>query len=186
MSTLATRGRAARVPVGTTSRAVWVGRVVAAVVGSAVVGSLLWYVGVLPHGYPASLMLSLGFGLVVFLVVWTAQEHGPHLEAAAWFTSRREEAAPPTSLDYRMLRLRRDLRDALERNDRTDDIYALVRELAAERLSAHHDLDLSTQPEEAVRVLTADLTAYLNRPPRGTERRSRRQLERAIDGIEEL
>lgn len=180
------RGGLAATPVRPTSRARWVARVLGALVVSAGLGGVLWYVGVLPHDLAPSLALSLGFGLVVFLVVWTAQEHGPHLEVALWHRPRHQEHEPVAALDYRMLRLRRDLRAALERNDRPDEIYPLVVELTAERLAARHEIDLRTQPERAREVLPAGLTAYLTRPPKGTERRSRRQLERAIQGIEDL
>lgn len=173
-------------PVTPTTRAAWVGRVVSALAGTVLVGSLLWYIGVLRHGYPASLLLALAFGAVICLVVWTAQEHSPRLEAATWFSTRREESTAPSSLDYRMLRLRRDLRDALERDDRADEVFGLVRDLAAERLQARHGVDLTTDPEAAARLMTPGLSAYLARPPEGTRRRSPRDLDRAIYGIEEL
>ncbi|HLS41268.1 MAG TPA: hypothetical protein VK038_10940 [Ornithinicoccus sp.] len=180
------RTATAMTPVRPTSRARWVGRVLGGAALSVALGSLLWYVGVLPHGYLVSVALALALGLVVLLVVWTAQEQGPHLEAATWYSPVDREAVSVMALDYHMLRLRRDLRAALERNDRPDEIYPLIVELAAERLAARHAIDLRTRPEEARRVLAPGLAAYLDKPPEGTERRSRRQLERAIEGIEEL
>lgn len=180
------RTATAMTPVRPTSRARWVGRVLGGSAVSVALGSVLWFVGVLPHGYLTSIALALVLGLVVLLVVWTAQEQGPHLAAATWYSPTDREAVPVLALDYHMLRLRRDLRAALERNDRPDEIYPLVVELAAERLAARHAVDLRTQPEEARRLLAPGLTAYLTNPPKGNERRSRRQLERAIQGIEEL
>lgn len=149
-------------------------------------GAVLAVVGVLRHDLPTTVLLVAVVGVVVSLLTWTLAEHGTRLSAPYWFASTREEAVRPAPLDYRMLRLRRDLRDALERSDREDEIYPVVRQLAAERLRARHDLDLDTQPEEAATVLHEQLTRYLTHPPQGTGKRSKRDLTRALDRIEEL
>jgi len=84
------------------------------------------------------------------------------------------------------VRLRRDLRDAVERDDRSDEIYPVLRGLAAERLRAHHQIDLDTEPERARQVVDADLWRYLTTPPTDTRKRSRTSLQTAIEGIENL
>lgn len=150
------------------------------------VGALLWFINVLRTDVVTALVLALAVGAVITLLTWVMSEEGPRLTRAHWFASMREESVRPGALDYRMLRLRRDLRDATERNDRTDEIFPVVRDLVAERLRANHGLDLVTDWDEARAVIHPDLAAYLSDPPTGTARRSKRQLARALDRIEEL
>lgn len=168
------------------SRARRVRQVVLAVVATAGIGAILSAVGVLQEDLATTILVVAVVGAVVTLLTWTFAEHGLRLGTPYWFASTREESVRPATLDYRMLRLRRDLRDALERADREDQIYPVVRQLAAERLRARHQLDLDRQPEEAAVVMHEQLTRYLTRPPKGTEKRSKRDLTRALDRIEEL
>lgn len=161
-------------------------RTAQAFLATAVVGGILWYIGVFRFDLATSLVLALAVGSVISLLTWVMSEAGPRLSAAYWFASMREEAVRPAALDYRMLRLRRDLRDATERTDREDLIFDTIRAIAAERLAAHHDIDLDTQPEVAAQVMHRDLTHYLSHPPTGTGKRSKRDIDRALDRIEEL
>lgn len=183
----------ARTGIGTGGRAVrargrWhrSRRAILAFLGTAVVGALLWFVNVLRFDLPTALIIALMIGTVVTLLTWVMAEESPRLKAPYWFATNREESVRPAALDYRMLRLRRDLRDATERSDRTDEIYPVVRSLAAERLLANHDIDLDSAPEAAAQVMGPRLTAYLTHPPTGTGRRSKRDIDRALDRIEEL
>lgn len=151
-----------------------------------IVGGLLWYVGSLPHSPPEVLLVILIGGVAVTLALTSVGRVGEGVERAHWVSTPRHEATPPSALDYRLLRLRRDLRDALERDDRPDQIHGVLRDLAAERLRTHHDIDLDAEPERAQKVVDARLWHYLTHPPTDTRRRSRSALENAIEGIEKL
>ena len=168
------------------SRAAWAWRIGSTVVVATGIGLLLWYVNSLRHGVVLSAGVVASVTAVVALLVWTTGEHGQRLQAASWFPSRREEATPPSSLDYRLLRLRRDLRDTTERNDREDCIYPQIVELTQERLQSGHGIDLHAEPDRAGEVLHPELVKYLTHPPHGTGKRSRRELHTVIQRIEEL
>ena len=160
--------------------------VVPGVVIAALLGGLLFFIGALPYSWPLAVVVVGLSGLVGGLMTWGMVVTAGDVEQAYWVSTPRQETAPPDAMDYRLLRLRRDLRDALERDDRADEIYPVVRELAAERLLAHHDVDLETQPEQARALLDPHLAAYLEHPPTDTRRRSRSALHTAIEGVEKL
>ena len=149
-------------------------------------GALLYYVGSLRYSIPEAVAVVLLAALVVGLVPWAVSGTGHDAERAFWVSTPRGEAAPPSALDYRLVRLRRDLRDAVERDDRPDEIYAVLRGLAAERLRAHHQIDLDTEPDRAREVVDQPLWRYLTTPPTDTRKRSRTALQAAIEGIEKL
>ncbi|MDQ3357927.1 MAG: hypothetical protein M3520_03515 [Actinomycetota bacterium] len=173
-------------PLAPMSRAAWTRRIGSTVVVATGIGLLLWYVNSLRHGVVLSAAVVASVTAVVALLVWTTGEHGQRLQAASWFPSRREEATPPSALDYRLIRLRRDVRDTTERNDREDSIYPLIVELTQERLQYGHGIDLHDEPDRAGEVLHPDLVKYLTHPPHGIGRRSRRELHTVIQRIEEL
>lgn len=162
------------------------GNLVPALILVPAAGGLLWYVGSLPHSLPETVLVILLGGAAVTLTLTSVARIGEGVERAHWLSTPRTDAVPPAALDYRLLRLRRDLRDAVERDDRRDDVHAVVRELAAERLRARHDIDLDTQPERAEQLVGPALWHYLTHPPTDTRRRSRSALENAIDRIEKL
>jgi hypothetical protein len=149
-------------------------------------GGLLFYVGSLRYSVPEAVAAVLLGALVIALVPWAITATGHDAERAFWVSTPRAEAAPPSSLDYRLVRLRRDLRDAVERDDRTDEIYPILRGLAAERLQAHHQVDLDAEPERAQEIVDPHLWRYLTTPPTDTRKRSRTSLQTAIEGIEKL
>ncbi|WP_256839637.1 hypothetical protein [Ornithinimicrobium faecis] len=177
-----TRGSAVR------SRSRWhrTRRAVLAFLCTVAAGVLLWFINDLRFDLFTALVIALTVGAVVTLLTWVMAEESPRLKAAYWFATSREESVRPAALDYRMLRLRRDLRDSTERSDRTDEIHPVIRALAAERLLAHHDIDLDSAPEAAAEVMGPRLTAYVSHRPTGTGRRSKRDIDRALDRIEEL
>ena len=149
-------------------------------------GAGLWFIGSLPYGLlPAVLVVLLG-GTVATLTLYAVARLGEDVDQAYWVSTPRQEAVPPDVMDYRLVRLRRDLRDALERDDRGDDIYPVIRELAAERLRALHDIDLETHPEDAQRVMDPQLWRYLAAPPTDARKRSKSALHTAIEGVEKL
>ncbi|QFG67951.1 hypothetical protein [Ornithinimicrobium pratense] len=150
------------------------------------VGALLYYIGSLPHTLPAAVLVVLLGTAVLALIHRVLAQDGRGVEPAYWVSTPHAESTPPAAMDYRLLRLRRDLRDALEREDRPDHIYPVLRELTAERLRARHDIDLDDQPELARQVLSPGLIRYLDAPPTDTRRRSRSALHHAIEGIEKL
>lgn len=175
-------------PVARTRRGRWdrVRRALGAFLATAAIGTLLWFINVLRFNLAAAVVLAVLVGAVVTLLSWVMSEESARLKPAYWFATTREESVRPAALDYRMLRLRRDLRDATERSDRTDEIFPVIRALAAERLLTDHGIDLDTEPEAAAAVLHPDLLRYLSRPPTGTAKRSKRDIARALDRIEEL
>lgn len=76
------------------------------------------------------------------------------------------------------MRLRRDVRDTAERNDRPDTIAPLLFELATARLQARHGFNVHDADTEAARrLLPPDLHSYLLAAGSGTARRSKRELE---------
>lgn len=161
-------------------------RAVVAFVVTMAVGALLWYINVLRTDVVTALVLAFAVGSVVTLLTWVMSEESPRLTRAYWFPAMREESVRPTALDYRLLRLRRDLRDTVERSDRHDEIFPVLRDLAAERLQTNHGIDLGADPKAAEAVMHPDLVKYLSKPPTGTQKRSKRELSRALDRIEEL
>lgn len=150
------------------------------------VGAGLYYIGSLRHSLLEVVLLVLLAAAVLMLLPWAITRTSNDAERAYWASTPRQESVPPAALDYRLVRLRRDLRDALERDDRTDPIHPLLREITAERLRSLHDIDLDTEPERARAVLDPNLWTYLTTAPTGTRRRSRTMLHTAIEGIEKL
>lgn len=150
------------------------------------VGALLWYIGSLPHTVPEVVLVVLLGTATLGLIHRVLSSAGREVEPAYWVSTPHAESAAPTAMDYRLLRLRRDLRDALERDDRPDHIYPVLRELAGERLRHEHDIDLDEQPEAARQVLPPGLAGYLDSPPTDHRKRSRNALLHAIEGIEKL
>ena len=124
--------------------------------------------------------------LAAALVPWALSRTSRYAERAYWASTPRQESVPPAALDYRLVRLRRDLRDALERDDRADEIHPLLRELTRERLEALHGIDLDTDPEAARAVMDPHLWRYLTHPPTDERRRSKSALHTAIEGVEKL
>lgn len=149
-------------------------------------GAVLFYVGSLRYSIPEAVLAVLLGALVLALVPWAISGTGSQAQRAFWVSTPRTEAAPPSALDYRLVRLRRDLRDAVERDDRSDEIYPVLRDLAAERLLSTHGIDLDTEPERAREVTDPHLWHYLTHPPTDTRKRSRSSLHAAIEGIEKL
>lgn len=161
-------------------------RTATAFVLTAIAGLVLWYINVLRVDLTTALVITVVVGAIVTLLTWVMSEESPRLKPAYWFASMRQESTRPSAMDYRIMRLRRDLRDATERSDRTDEIFPLVRALAAERLAAHHDIDLATDPDAGQALMHPDLVKYLSHPPTDTHKRSKREIARALDRIEEL
>lgn len=149
-------------------------------------GVVLYVVGSLRYSLAEALLAVTLAAVVLGLAPWAVSRTARRSERAYWVSTPRQEAVPPSALDYRLVRIRRDLRDAAERDDRPDEIQPLLRELAAERLRAHHDVDLDTEPERARALLDPQLWHYLSTRPPGTRRRSRAVLNTALEGIEKL
>lgn len=151
-----------------------------------VVGALLYYVGSLRYSALEAVAAVLLGAVVLGLVPWAIARTGSGADRAYWLTLSTQDAAPPAPLDYRLVRLRRDLRDAVERDDRVDEIYPVLRELAAERLRSRHGVDLDAEPERARPLVDDHLWRYLTTPPTDSRKRSRTALQTAIEGIERL
>lgn len=167
----------------------WLGpwrRTLPIVLGVLALGAGLAYIGSLRHSTLEVVLLVVAAAVLIALLTSALSETPAGAERAYWASTPRQETTAPSSLDYRLISLRRDLRDALEREDRRDAIHGLLRELTAERLQANHDIDLDAEPERARAVLDPNLWTYLTNPPTDTRRRSRALLHTAIEGIEKL
>ncbi len=164
----------------------WPARIALSVITCAALGALAWYVGSLGHHPALNVLVILACGAVAFPLTWTIADHGQHATIATWYATRQEESAPPVSLDYRLLWLRRDLRDTVERADRPDTIHPLLVELVRERLRTKHGIDLDTQPAAARELLPPNLVRYLDQPATANRRQDRRRLEDIVHRIEEL
>ncbi len=167
-------------------RHAWITRTAVAVICIGLGGALLWFGGSLPREPIVAAVVAVLVGGALAALWWSSIDLPRPADAASWYAVRRDEAAVPPSLDYRLVRLRRDLRDALERNDRRDEVHPLIRELTRARLMQRHTVDLDAQPDEAAALMSAALTTYLASPPKANEKRSMKQLSDALTGIEEL
>src|SRR5699024_10381273 len=116
------------------------------------------------HSLPETLLVVLLGGAALTLTLTSVARAGEGVERAYWASTPRTDAVPPAALDYRLLRLRRDVRDAVERDDRRDEVHAVLRDLAAERLRARHGVDLDTEPARAAELLGPALHHYLSHP----------------------
>ncbi len=164
----------------------WVGRAISATLLGTAAGAILWLVGSLPTE-PGTAALTIGALVATLGILWWSSSDLPRpAEAASWYVVRQDEASVPQALDYRLVRLRRDLRDAIQHTDRPDQIYPLVRRLARDRLNERHSIDLEQEPERAAQALSPALGSYLAHPPIDTGKCSATQLAHALTGIEEL
>lgn len=168
------------------SRPTWIQRVLGALVVVALGGLLLWYVRVLPDSLPLALLVMSLLVAVVALLMWSLADHSGDLEAASWHAATAAQSSGPMSLDYRLVRLRRDLRDALERNDRPDAIHPLVCDLTVERLQARRGVDARSDPDAARALLDPAVWDYLTTPPTTNAKRSVRQLAHVLDELEQI
>ncbi|MGB3827330.1 MAG: hypothetical protein WA962_01005 [Ornithinimicrobium sp.] len=169
-----------------TRRSSWVARLLTVVVVAAAVGALLWFVGSLPRDPAVAAVVVVVLAASFGLLWWSTSDLPPPAEAASWYSVRRDDATVPPALDYRLVRLRRDLRDTLERSDREDLVHPLIASLTRERLLERHGIDLHTHPQDARQHLTPELLRYLAHPPKSTAKGSFRQISDALTGIEEL
>lgn len=167
-------------------RGPWSARIaVAALLG---VGALVLFrfIGVLRADWATSIATMVVLVAAVTVLAASISDHGARLHRAYWDDQPLDESAPPTSLDPQMTRLTRDLRDAVEREDRPDTIHAQIRDLARERLLRRHQIDLDAEPELAAQVVPADLRRYLDSAPRDTGRVPSHEIARALSRIEDL
>lgn len=169
------------------SRRTWLQRALGALAVVAMLGLLLWYVRVLPDSLPLALLVMLLMVAVIGMLMWSLADHAGDLEAASWHAALPDrESSGPMALDYRLARLRRDLRDALERDDRPDTIHPLICDLAVEQLRARRGVEARSDPEAARQVLDPAVWDYLTTPPTTNARRSSKQLARVLDELERL
>ncbi|GAA4426844.1 hypothetical protein GCM10023169_26090 [Georgenia halophila] len=164
----------------------WRRLTIAAVVTMAVLGTTLWQGGLLPAPWPVGVAVTVVAGLALVLAVWTLVQNLDLLTPASWFGPQDLEVPPSRpGLDARLARLRRHLRDTVERDDRPDAMQELLRELAADRLAAR-GVDLDADPQAAEALMHPSLTRYLAHSPQDTRPRNRRELADVVGRIEEL
>lgn len=168
------------------NRSSWVARIATVVVLATLGGVLLWFVGSLPREPWLAATVVLGVVGSGSLLWWSRSDMPTPAETASWYAVRRDDASVPPALDYRLIRLRRDLRDALERSDREDLVHPLISSLARDRLLERHGIDLHTDPARASQHLSPALATYLANPPRTTAKANFAQMSNALTGIEEL
>ncbi|MDO5738958.1 MAG: hypothetical protein Q4P07_02300 [Ornithinimicrobium sp.] len=149
-------------------------------------GALLFFIGSLRYTVLEAALVVLLAAVVISLAPLVLTRSGRYAERAYWASTPRQESVPPAALDYRLVRLRRDLRDAVERDDRTDEIYPLLRDLTSERLLALHGINIESDPEGAKAAMDPHLWRYLTHPPTDDRRRSRGALHTALEGIEKI
>ncbi len=164
----------------------WTTRTVVAVLCIGLAGPLMWFVGSLPRDPVFAGVVAVIVGGAIAAMWWSSVDLPRPVDAASWYAVRRDESAVPPALDYRLVRLRRDLRDALERKDRGDEVHPLLRELTRTRLMQRHTVDLDADPDAAAALMSPALATYLASPPKACEKRSMKQLSDALTGIEEL
>ncbi len=168
-------------------RRLWIARGATALFAVALTGALLWLAGTLPSSRAAA-------GVAVAVVVgccivlwWTRKDLLSPVDAASWYVARRDEAVAPPAMDYRLVRLRRDVRDAVTTSDgRPDRIHPQLVHLSEQLLRERHGIDLETEPERAAALLTEALSTYLSTPPATNHHTTVRELDRAVLGVEQL
>lgn len=168
------------------ARGSWAARIATVIILAAAGGGLLWFVGSLPRDPILAGAVIVIVAGSLSLLWWSRSDMPPPAETASWYAVRRDHASLPPALDYRLIRLRRDLRDALERSDREDVVHPLISSLARDRLLERHGIDLHTDPAGARQHLSAALVAYLAHPPKSTAKANFTQISNALSGIEEL
>lgn len=156
----------------------------AAVAG--LVGTVLVYVGALPHGLALNVVVVLAAAAALAVLCWNVSDGSTGLGTATWYVHDDAETAPLPQIDGRLMRLRRDLRDTVERSDRGDSVHPLLLELTEERLWARHDVSLLQDAERARTLLPEDLYRYLTTPPGPRSQPTARALHVLIDRIEAL
>lgn len=168
------------------TRRVWPRRVLRVAALTVVVGAVLWYISSLPGNPALAAAVMTLLTTVGALLVWSHTDHADELEPAAWHLTRTTESTPPMSLDYRLVRIRRDLRDALERSDRPDAIHPLICDLVIQQVRQRHGVDARADPEAARAHLPPDLWHYLTHPPQDTRRRSAKELATMLGHLERI
>lgn len=173
---------------GRRRRRLWQVRVVVSLASVAAVGLLLSYVRVIDHPWYLSLAIVLTLGFAIAATTIVLSEHGPRVGPAQWSPAfDREAAHPPGGMDLRLMWLRRQVAEVVERREDSPELRELLSRLAAAALLERHDIDMQAEPERAAKLLHPDLIAYLNSPaPSGPTARPMRALTRAIDRIEEI
>lgn len=162
----------------------WGFKVLKPLLATLVIGGALLFLQSLRHGVALDILLILAAGAALTLLTWTGVELREATRQAVWFTHRDDEYVAPMQIDQRLLRLRRDLRDTVDRGDRTDAVRPLLADLAQDRLQADHGIGLDDPA--AVTLLTEPVHRYLTTDRGDTARRSKKTLHTVIDRIEAL
>ncbi|MGB3686847.1 MAG: hypothetical protein WA991_13585 [Ornithinimicrobium sp.] len=165
----------------------WIARGMTALLTVAATGALLWFAGTLPSSVAAAAAAVAVIVGCCILLWWTRKDLPAPIDTASWYVVRRDEAVVPPAMDYRLVRLRRDVRDALTKShDRPDRIHPQVMHLSEHLLRERHGIELETEPERATAVMDDALSAYLSSPPTMNHRTAVRELDRVLRGVEQL
>jgi len=158
------------------------GLLAALVVGT---GAACWTLGMLAPRPSSAVTLALLL-CAVAATWWTSRDLPRPADPASWYVLRRDDASAPPALDYRLVRLRRDLRDTVQSQDHGDAVYPLIRGLAAHRLLTAHGVDLDADPTRAQEHLPPALRDYLASSDTAAQRRSMARISAAVAGIEQM
>ncbi len=164
----------------------WARRLAVALLAGAGAGAALVFLESLDLGLVANLVLVLAGTVIGAGLAWTAADLYPGARPAYWSSSVPPRHRPRRGGDFRLYRLRRDLRYTLEDNREADAIRPLLISLVEERLLSRHGVRLRTEPEAARHLLGPTLARYVAAPPGNRRRRSRSHLTTILDRIEEL
>lgn len=147
---------------------------------------VLWSRDLAPGPWLLGVLFSMLIAGIVVAVAGTLLDHTELVQEADWFGA--EQVAHKISRsasDVRLTRLRYLVRDSVDREDRGEALHALLRDLAAERLS-RRGLDLEADPAAAYAAMDPPLARYLANPDQGRSRISTRHLSDVVARIEKL
>lgn len=167
------------------------------VVAAVLLLAMLW-LGMLDHGPVLNVAIVLGGAVLATAAYRAIRTLAGWSEPAHWFVTLRDSSTTPPVLDFRVIRLHRDLTDTLQGERPQDRTRATLAGLARQRLLRVHGIDPDTDPDAAGQVLGEAATRYLAGPgfdgpdtgapaPGPTHHRpTARELDRLVRGLEEI
>lgn len=153
-------------------------------VTTAAVFAAVFALGTYLRMHPNPFVLA-GLVLAIAAALWFCTDVWPQSQNTDWEPPEPDPFSA-RGADVRVAMLRRRLTDATAEARPHDSLRPILIAVIAERLAAHHGIDLRTEPERARPVLGPQLSAYLDRPRGQTMRYHRRQLDDLLTRIEDL
>lgn len=160
-------------------------RVIWLVIAAAVVSTVLILTDALIHHVLINVIAGVAITAAVLVAIWMIRSHRSMVQHAYWYTQSPDSDMPSAGFDYRMFRLRRHIRGAVETED--DRLYQVISALTRDRLLSKHDVDLHQDRAAAERFLGRDLAEYLRREGTIQGRKgSLRPLQTIVSQLEEI